>query len=100
MASGTRAAAGWRRAKGLASSVAATSTSRLRRPTSGLPYLAEITSPCSVSRIWPCTAPPGLGEDGLVAGAAAAHRAAAPVGTGAQPHAVAGKTSTNAISAL
>ena len=32
---------------------------QLRRPTSGLEYLPEIVSPCSVMRIWPCTAPPG-----------------------------------------
>ena len=64
----------------VASSVAAARISRLRRPTSGLEYLPAITSPCSVMRIAPCTAPPRLGEDGLVArAAAAADRAAAAV---------------------
>ena len=43
----------------VASSVAETSVSRLRRPTSGLEYLLEMISPCSVMRICPCTAPPG-----------------------------------------
>ena len=47
---------GW---SSVASSVAAARVSRLRRPTSGLAYLPAITSPCSVMRIWPCTAPPG-----------------------------------------
>ena len=43
----------------VASSVAATSVSRLRRPISGSAYLAAITSPCSVRRICavaPCPA--------------------------------------------
>jgi hypothetical protein len=43
----------------VASSVAATRVSRLRRPISGLAYLEPITSPCSVSRIWPRTVPGG-----------------------------------------
>ena len=47
-------------AKGMnMAAVAAASASRLRRPTSGLEYLAAITSPCSVTRIEPCTAPGG-----------------------------------------
>ncbi len=45
--------------KRVASSVAATSVSRLRRPISGLAYFEPITSPCSVSRIWPRTVPGG-----------------------------------------
>ncbi|MNT29497.1 hypothetical protein D3C72_1652400 [compost metagenome] len=43
----------------VASSVAATRVSRLRRPISGLAYLEPITSPCSVRRIWPRTVPGG-----------------------------------------
>ncbi len=43
----------------VASSVAATSVSRLRRPISGLAYLEAITSPCSVRRICPRTVPGG-----------------------------------------
>ena len=43
----------------VASSVAATSVSRLRRPISGWAYLEAITSPCSVRRIWPFTVPGG-----------------------------------------
>jgi hypothetical protein len=35
----------------VASSVAATRVSRLRRPISGLAYLEAMTSPCSVRRI-------------------------------------------------
>ena len=47
------------RGNSVAAMVAATSTSRLWRPSSGLPYLEAITSPCSVMRIRPCTAPAG-----------------------------------------
>ena len=43
----------------VASSVAATSVSRLRRPISALAYLEAITSPCSVRRICPRTVPGG-----------------------------------------
>ena len=43
----------------VASSVAATSVSRLRRPISGWAYFEAITSPCSVRRIWPFTVPGG-----------------------------------------
>ena len=43
----------------VASSVAATRVSRLRRPISGLAYFEAITSPCSVRRIWPFTVPGG-----------------------------------------
>ena len=64
----------------LASSVAATSASRLRRARSGSAYLAAMTSPCSVIRSAPATAPGRLGADRLVArAAAAADRAAAAV---------------------
>ena len=52
-------ARGSRPASSVASSVAEASVSRLRRPTSGLEYLLEMISPCSVMRICPCTAPPG-----------------------------------------
>ena len=41
----------------LASSVAASSTSRSRRPVSGVSYCAAITLYCSVSRICPSTVP-------------------------------------------
>ena len=43
----------------VASSVAATSSSRLMRPICGLAYFAAITSPCSVRRICPFTVPGG-----------------------------------------
>ncbi len=43
----------------VASSTADIKVSRLRRPISGLAYLALITSPCSVRRIWPFTVPGG-----------------------------------------
>ena len=43
----------------VASSVAATSVSRLRRPISGCAYFEAITSPCSVRRICPFTVPGG-----------------------------------------
>ncbi len=43
----------------VASSVAATRVSRLRRPISGLAYFDAMISPCSVKRIWPRTVPGG-----------------------------------------
>src|SRR6516164_5203510 len=43
----------------LASNVAAARISRLRRPSSGFEYLLAMTSPCSVMRMAPCTAPTG-----------------------------------------
>src|SRR5829696_7044892 len=49
--------AAWSVCKSVVSSVAAARISRLRRPTSGFAYLAAITSPCSVTRIWSRTAP-------------------------------------------
>ena len=60
-AAAARKAAGAALAGGssVASSVAATSVSRLRRPISRLAYLEPITSPCSVRRIWPRTVPGG-----------------------------------------
>jgi hypothetical protein len=45
--------------RSVASSVAATIVSRLRRPISRSEYLLAITSPCSVMRICPLTAPVG-----------------------------------------
>ncbi|MNT15738.1 hypothetical protein D3C72_1508090 [compost metagenome] len=42
-----------------ASSVAATTVSRLRRPISALANLLLMISPCSVRRIWPFTVPGG-----------------------------------------
>jgi hypothetical protein len=64
----------------VASSVAAARTSRLRRPSSGLAYLEAMTSPCSVMRICPCTAPCGCAKNRLIARpATTTNRAAAPV---------------------
>ena len=70
--------------KSVASSVAATSVSRLRRPISGFAYLDAMTSPCSGE---PDLAVHGAGrlrQDGLVTrAAAAAHRARRGRGTAA-----------------
>ena len=43
----------------VASRLADTRVSRLRRPISGLEYFEEMISPCSVSRICPFTVPGG-----------------------------------------
>ena len=65
------------RRSSVASSVAATSVSRLRRPSSGSEYLLAMISPCSVMRMAPFDAAGGLREDRLVARAAAAADGAA-----------------------
>ena len=76
------------RSSSVASRVAATSVSRLRRPMSGSAYLLAITSPCSVMRICPLHAAGRLRQDRLVARAAAAPDRAAAAVEQAQLHAV------------
>ncbi len=75
-----RARRGARCRPALASSVAATSVSRLRRPSSGSEYLLAMISPCSVMRSPPVDAARRLREDRVEArSAAASDRAAAAV---------------------
>ncbi len=51
-----------------ASSVAAAMASRFAAALSGVPYLAAITSPCSVMRRRPCTVPAGCAQMAANAG--------------------------------
>src|SRR6516164_4612225 len=59
-------AAGCSGCSSVASREAAARISRFRRPTSACEYFAAITSPCSVTRICPCTAPAADGSAAAV----------------------------------
>ncbi|MGX1301481.1 hypothetical protein RKD35_002969 [Streptomyces albogriseolus] len=86
-----RASTDWRGAVCRADAwrVAATVSSRFSRARDGMRYLSEMTSPCSVTLISPSRGAPGLGEDRVVGGAAAAADGAAAAVEEAQPDAVA-----------